>query len=130
MAQRTFTLSEARGLLPRLRVLLATLIAERDTLVALQPEIDRARKRSEIDGGTPYGALYLGSAFRFTETLESIEGTGVVVKDLRHGLIDFPYEHDGRIVYLCWKPDEAELGHWHEVEDGFSGRQPIGKNFE
>jgi hypothetical protein len=130
MTQRTFTLAEARALLPRLRVLLQTLRSERDTLLALQPQINLARGRAEVDGGSPHGALYLECAFRFTEALEVIESAGVVVKDLGAGLVDFPHEHDGRIVYLCWRRDEDELAHWHEVDDGFAGRQPIGENFE
>ena len=130
MSQRTFTLDEARDLLPRLRSLLTELRVERDRLLAMQPQINRARKKSELDGGSAYGALYLDSAFKFAEALESVEGIGVVVKDLNVGLIDFPCEHEGRIVYLCWKPDEDELTHWHEVDDGFAGRRPIGENFE
>ena len=117
-------------MLPTLRGLLSQLGDARDRLLAIQPQIDRAREKSELDGGSPYGSLYLDHAFQFTESLEAIESTGVVVKDLRQGLVDFPYEYDGRIVYLCWKRDEPELAHWHEVDTGFAGRMPIGENFE
>lgn len=117
-------------MLPRLRTLLARVREERSLLVSLQPHINLAREKAETNGGSPYGELYLDRAFRFTEALERIEQTGVIVKDFRVGLIDFPYEHEGRIVYLCWKPDEDSLEWWHEVDDGFSGRQPIEANFE
>jgi hypothetical protein len=32
---------------------------------------------------------------------------------------------DGRIVYLCWQLGEPEISWWHELEAGFSGRQPL-----
>jgi hypothetical protein len=130
MSQKTFTLSEARAMLPSLRTLLEKVREEREVLVGLQSEINRAREKVEVDGGSPYGQMYLETAFRFTEVLERIEMTGVLVKDFRVGLIDFPHEHEGRIVYLCWKPDEEELRWWHEVDDGFAGRQPIEVSFE
>src|ERR1051325_10386670 len=108
MTQKAFTLSEARSMLPRLRSLLTHVRDERAVLVKLQPYINLAREKADTNGGTPYGALYLERAFKFTEALELIEQTGVIVKDFKVGLIDFPYEHEGRIVYLCWKPDEEE----------------------
>ena len=46
------------------------------------------------------------------------------------GLVDFPYDRDGRIVYLCWKPDEDEIGWWHETDAGFAGRQMLTDEFE
>ena len=55
---------------------------------------------------------------------------GVVLKDLEAGLCDFPYEHEGRIVYLCWKLGEEKIGWWHEVAEGFAGRQILDESFE
>jgi len=69
------------------------------------------------------------------ETVEEIEG---LVRDeilargvrfptggLEHGLLDFPTTLDGRVVYLCWKRGEPKVSHWHEINGGFSGRQPV-----
>ena len=66
----------------------------------------------------------------FSELVQEIESLGVLVKDLGTGLVDFPHELDGRIVYLCWKPDEDEIGWWHEVDTGFAGRHPLSEDFE
>ena len=41
------------------------------------------------------------------------------------GLIDFPAELDGEIVYLCWQFGEPEVAFWHRIEDGFAGRRPL-----
>jgi len=128
--EKTFSVNEARAALPYLRRLLTTLREQREALATLNPAVSRARKRADQNGGTPYGELFLKHAFTFAETLEQIESTGVIVKDFSVGLIDFPHEHDGRIVYLCWKLGEDDLAWWHEVDDGYAGRRRIEESFE
>ena len=41
------------------------------------------------------------------------------------GLVDFPGERDGRLVYLCWRLGEQSVAHWHETDAGYAGRQPL-----
>ena len=57
--------------------------------------------------------------------IEHIQEQGVEVKDVRRGLVDWRAERDGREVYLCWQHGERTLSWWHEIADGFAGRQPI-----
>jgi hypothetical protein len=47
------------------------------------------------------------------------------LKDPNLGLIDFYVRREGRMVFLCWKLGESEIGHWHEVERGYKDRQPL-----
>ncbi len=54
-----------------------------------------------------------------------LEQVGVQLKDRRIGLVDFPSEMDGRAVLLCWCLGEASVQYWHELDAGFSGRQPL-----
>jgi hypothetical protein len=126
---RTFTLSEARSLIPRLRRLLGRVTAEREVLLDMRAEIDLAREKAEYGGGSRLGPTYLAHLIAFSEAVQEVEIIGVHVKDFRNGLVDFPYEHDGRIIYLCWKPDEDEISWWHEVDAGFAGRQPLTDDF-
>lgn len=128
---RVFTLSEARGLMPRLRKLLTRVLKEREALLDMRVEIDLAREKAEAGGGgSPMGPAYLAHLIAFSEAIQEIEYMGVHVKDLRTGLVDFPYDRDGRIVYLCWRPDEDEISWWHEMDAGFAGRQPLTDEFE
>jgi hypothetical protein len=128
---RVFTLSEARGLMPRLRKLLTRVLKEREALLDMRVEIDLAREKADAGGGgSPMGPAYLAHLIAFSEAIQEIEYMGVHVKDLRTGLVDFPYDRDGRIVYLCWRPDEDEIGWWHETDAGFAGRQPLTDEFE
>ncbi len=50
---------------------------------------------------------------------------GCVLKDAAGGLVDYPGEIDGDEVWLCWQPGETEVGYWHPLDTGFSGRRPI-----
>jgi hypothetical protein len=128
---RVFTLSEARGLMPRLRKLLTRVLKEREALLDMRVEIDLAREKADAGGGgSPMGPAYLAHLIAFSEAIQEIEYMGVHVKDLRTGLVDFPYDRDGRIVYLCWRPDEDEISWWHETDAGFAGRQPLTDEFE
>jgi hypothetical protein len=104
-------------------------VSEREALVDLMSDVDRAREKAELGGGTEVGPEYLAHMFRFTGIVQQIESLGVHIKDFRTGLIDFPYDHDGRIVYLCWRLDEDEIGWWHETDSGFAGRQPLTEEF-
>jgi hypothetical protein len=126
---RTFTLSEARGLIPKLRRLLSRLASEREALLDIRVEIDQAREKADQNGGSHLGPQYLTHMFVLTDAVQQIESLGVQIKDIRTGLVDFPYDYDGRIVFLCWKVDEDEIEWWHEVDSGFAGRQPLTDEF-
>lgn len=62
---------------------------------------------------------------RLRELIDEIAGHGVQVKDADRGLLDFPADRDGRVVLLCWMVGEERIAHWHTVEDGFAGREPL-----
>jgi len=65
-------------------------------------------------------------ARQLRQLMERIQGMGIVVRDIRSGLIDFPSLRQGRVVNLCWRRGEPlEIRWWHEIEAGFGGRQPI-----
>jgi hypothetical protein len=58
-----------------------------------------------------------------------LEQIGVTIKGFDDGLVDFYAHYEGRLVCLCWKEGEESVSHWHEVEAGFAGRQPITAEF-
>ena len=57
--------------------------------------------------------------------VREIEESGVHLKDVRLGLVDFPSERGGQTIYLCWQFGEPEVAFWHGVDDGFAGRRPL-----
>ena len=62
---------------------------------------------------------------KFYEAIEILENTGVVVKSIEQGLLDFPSKRFDEEVWLCWKYGETEIKFWHEKDSGFMGRKPI-----
>ena len=57
--------------------------------------------------------------------VKAIHRRGCLLKDLERGLLDFYALSGDRLVFLCWKRGEPEVSHWHGLEDGFAGRQPL-----
>lgn len=53
-----------------------------------------------------------------------LQEMGIEVK-AADGLVDFRALLGGRTVYLCWRYPETAVSHWHELDAGFAGRQPI-----
>jgi len=62
---------------------------------------------------------------KFYQAIEDLENTGVVVKSIDEGLLDFPSKRFDDEVWLCWKDGETEIKFWHEKDVGFNGRKPI-----
>lgn len=133
MAKQFFSLVETQELLP-----IVAPLAER--LQALKRELDaeegeRARctaEKAQGNGHTPGNSATSSSQDRVSELIQRIEDTiaevhalGCEVKDPELGLIDFPSLRDGREVYLCWSLGEERIAHWHDLETGYLGRQPL-----
>ena len=86
----------------------------------------------EVSSGDPYADELAQikeelekDARRLGEYEQELDDLRVELKSAREGLVDFPAMMDGRPVYLCWKFDEPEVLHWHDLDAGFAGRQPL-----
>jgi len=62
---------------------------------------------------------------KFYQSVEILEGTGVIIKSIEQGLLDFPSKRFDEEVCLCWKHGETEIKFWHDKDSGFMGRKPI-----
>jgi hypothetical protein len=133
--KRFFTLVEANSMLP----LLCSILRDVTRLAAaLQDRRERLHQLHRGNSSSPGRAHYeeveqVETEFeRDREQMEEYEkelkDLGVELKDYFVGLIDFPAVMDNRKIYLCWRLGEPEVGHWHEVDAGFAGRQPILEN--
>ena len=65
------------------------------------------------------------SITKFYQSIEDLENTGVSLKGLDEGLLDFPAKRFDEEIWLCWKDGETEIKFWHEKDTGFMGRKPI-----
>ena len=62
---------------------------------------------------------------KIKDALAEIEATGVLVKDLEIGLLDFPCQVEDQTILLCWKLGEKTIAHWHGTDEGYRFRKPI-----
>jgi hypothetical protein len=62
---------------------------------------------------------------QFYEASENLEKTGVMIKSIDQGLLDFPSKRFDEDVWLCWKYGETEIKFWHEKDSGYMGRKPV-----
>ena len=111
-----------------------------DALVRAKAEFDRVQNRADVLKIATAGASPdnpdVGEMQRLDKQAQSladvissgvteIHRKGALVKDLDRGLVDFYALSGDRLVFLCWQLGEPEVGHWHPLEGGFSGRMPL-----
>ena len=122
--ERHFTREEANALLPRLTPLLDQLREAKDELTdteAHEALADAAPSNGGGEEGRQVGVAFL----EVRRLLETLAESGIVLRDIDRGLVDFPAISDGREIYLCWELGEDEIGWWHELTTGYGGRRPL-----
>lgn len=75
-------------------------------------------------------AVMVAKADALNALEQELRDIGCQLKDWSVGLVDFPAALENRTVLLCWKLGEDRVSHWHELHTGFSGRRPIGPEFD
>ena len=122
--ERHFTPEEANALLPRLKELLFALRSSKDELT--DTEAHEALSESAPGNGGGEEGKQVGVAFlEVRRFLGAIEESGLVLRDIDRGLVDFPAVIDGREVYLCWELGEDDVAYWHDLDSGYRGREPL-----
>ena len=123
----TYTVDEARRLVPEIRATLLQLALERRRADDSHAALHR-RLRSELDDPEGQEELEVSTAdlrAGVRALLEHLESLGVMVRDLDAGLVDIPTLRDGERAWLCWRLSDPDLGWWHTTSEGFSSRQPL-----
>ena len=136
--QKYFTVEEANRMLPLVGRILTDIVELFGSVHELRLRLERIRHRRGSDSreqGNPYDEELLQmekeleqGIQRVEEFIDELKSLNVELKDPVSGLIDFRSQADGRDIYLCWKLGEEEISHWHELDAGFSGRQPLLEN--
>jgi hypothetical protein len=135
---KTFTLEEAQLLVPVLESLLNRAVEARAAAQEIEEGLQELRQRIFISGGIHVDVVAVmrrrteleALIQRVRDVVIEIDSIGVQVKDLDTGLLDFPCRLGDDIVLLCWKMGEPRISHWHTVESGFQGRQPLDHRFQ
>jgi hypothetical protein len=127
---KIFTLEEAERTLPLVRPIVEDLLGE-------YPRWRQAVSRYEVltggaraDWGETSDLVAARDAVtshadRINRYLQELESVGCVFKGFDAGLVDFYSMREDRLVFLCWRLGEPRISHWHDLDAGFGGRQPI-----
>lgn len=126
---RLFTHDEAMALLPELRPRLRMIAAQKRRVDTVHRELTELLRHVRANGHGKRAREREQELQALVHDLNAAVGAihalGVEVKDLDSGLVDFPSEREGRVVYLCWRMDEPAIVAWHEIDGGYGGRQPL-----
>lgn len=145
MTSKFFTLEEARATLPTVVELLT---AAEDDLRAFREELVAANnsfqgREDEHVWNNPLGEDQVLNAGRLDQQMnrlssaqrdylqrlnywvERVSETGVILRDLQTGLLDFPSRQGQLQYFLCWRTGEPDIEFWHLANDGFVGRKPL-----
>jgi hypothetical protein len=121
-----FTTNEANSALPDVIKKYEFALAKKNQISKIEQELQISLSTTNTFEEYVTLKQKLNSAItQFYESLEILENTGVVVKSIEQGLLDFPSKRFDEEVWLCWKYGETEIKFWHEKDSGFMGRKPI-----
>lgn len=137
-AMKTFTLDEAQSLLPVVEALLKRALESKQAHLQVEAELSELNRRIYMAGGMRVNIADVARQRaemeehmeRVRESISEIDEIGVQVKDMETGLLDFPCRVEDEVVLLCWRMGEAAIEHWHTLEAGFKGRQPLDERFK
>src|SRR3954470_23558963 len=144
---RFFDVDEANATIPEVRAILDALRDQRGELIRLRDEV-LARSEAAEAGGEVNKARGEGSTLpdastatdadlrvlrlrmqgvidRMQAGVVRIDELGVTLREIETGLIDFPALANGRQIWLCWRLGEGNINWWHELSEGFTGRQEL-----
>ena len=121
-----FTIKDANEMLPSVIKKFKNIVSMKNQVVKIQSELetnpryissfkDYVIKKQELDSAIS----------NFYKAIEDLEDTGVMIKSIDEGLLDFPSLRFNEEVWLCWKEGEKEINFWHGKDEGFMGRKPL-----
>jgi hypothetical protein len=129
-----FTLEAANALVPRLNLIVGEQLLRRTEIETrlrdLARRIGHTPDSLSIEPGDGEDVCEMkNQLIARVETYErgwrALDEIGCVLKDPRTGLVDLYGRVEGKLVWLCWKYGEADIRHYHGLDEGFSGRKEI-----
>lgn len=121
-----FTLKEANAMLPHIVKKFKDLVNLKNAVIRIQTEMESDSRYR--DGFKEYiiKKQELNTVVsNFYKAIEDMENTGVTIKSIDDGLLDFPSLRFNEEIWLCWKEGETEIKFWHGKDEGFNGRKPV-----
>jgi len=130
LPHKFFTLSEANRTLPLVKRVVQDIASLYPGWQDLVSRYELIAAKARPDWGESPEQLGLKSqiddvARKINACLVELEQVGCEFKGFEEGLVDFHGKLDDREIFWCWRMGEDRITHWHELDAGFAGRQPI-----
>ena len=130
MPPKFFTLAEANRTLPLVKRIVQDIASYYPGWKDLVAQYELIAAQSRPDWGESQEQLDLKAqvdvqARKINACLLELEQIGCEFKGFEEGLVDFHGKLEDREILWCWKMGEDRITHWHELDAGFAGRQPI-----
>jgi hypothetical protein len=129
--KKYFTVDEANRALPLVKAIVGDIVRQFRVVHELRQRLSALTVEHRRPSSDPYSEelaqsqAELESQEEVLETyIDELTKLGVELKG-PDGLCDFYSMREGREVYLCWRLGEPEVLHWHELNAGVAGRQPL-----
>ena len=135
-AVRYFTLEEANSTIPYVSRIVGDIVAEyekwRDCMFRYEAIAAKSTAESEAETEEQEELRREVDAVAqcINAYIDELSQVGCIFKGFDGGLVDFRSNIEGRDIFLCWKLGEPEIQHWHELDSGFAGRQPLVPEFQ
>jgi hypothetical protein len=121
-----FTLNQANEMLPSVIKKFQNIVNMKNEVVKIQSDLENNPKYMTTFKDYIIKKQELNSAItNFYKSIEELEATGVSIKSIEQGLLDFPSLMFNEEIWLCWKEGETEIKFWHGKDEGLNGRKPI-----
>jgi hypothetical protein len=126
---RYFTIATANENLPKVIEKFQTVKTLKNEIMKTEQELNSSlAPNSTFEKYVSIKQKLNSAVKKYYQAIEDLEDTGVVIKGIDEGLLDFPSKRFEDEVWLCWKEGESEIKFWHEKDVGFNGRKPISVN--
>ena len=121
-----FTTKDANLILPDVIKKFETALEKKNEISKLEQQLQMILSTTNrFDEYIPLKQKLNAAITQFYTASENLEKTGVVIKSIDQGLLDFPSKRFDEDVWLCWKYGETEIKFWHEKDSGYTGRKPV-----
>jgi len=127
-----FTFNEANNLIPWLNQVFDSIEPLQLKIQKLSMEIRTLRQSVYSNGGSNKvneivnrESVIAATSKIIEAQVKEIQESGIIVRNILQGLVDFPYILEKREVYLCWIRGETQIGFFHETNTGYADRQSL-----
>ena len=121
-----YTPQTANKALPEVKRMFANIVAQKSRVMALNNELQAlVESEGDLEHYIKRKQELNTAVTNLYKAIEMLEATGVSIKSVDEGLLDFPSKRFDEEVWLCWKAGEDEIKFWHGKDEGFMGRKPL-----